>query len=314
MRFSSSQVIPTMKRKLSNLSIMMKSRSNSTLRILVVDGYQEKSRVEFEKTGLPLASSLYADMLSEQAQKENIKLKFDTIIPCQENFEYDSNSFSSYDGACFTGSSMSAYSKERDCTIQVEIMKDLFAKNISTFGSCWGIQIAAIAIGGKVELSPKGREVGVGRKVSVTPSGQSHPMFQGKKNVFEAFMSHSDEVTSIPDDRATVLAGNDHSIIQAMSVRHGDVESWFVQYHPEYDLKYFAGLISTRKKRMTDMGFFLKEDDIDLYVQELFDLHDDPKLKHLKWKYGIDEDMMDSDIKRREVRNWLKYLRDLKEK
>ena len=63
---------------------------------------------------------------------------------------------------------------------------------------------------------------------------------------------------------------------------------------------------------MTDMGFFLKEDDIDIYVQELYDLHENPELKHVKWKYGIDNDMMDSNVKRREVRNWLRYVKNLK--
>jgi len=298
---------------LRNLSTTTTAAPKTSLRILVVDGYQEKSREEFEKTGLPLASTLYSNMLREQGLFDDIHLEFDTIFPCQKGFQMKDTNLEDYDGACFTGSSMSAYSTDPDCTIQIEIMKDLFKRNISTFGSCWGIQIAAMAIGGNVELSPKGREVGIGRKVSVTESGKNHPMFRDKKNVFEAFMSHSDEVTTIPDsDVVEVLAGNDHSKVQAMSVQHGDTESWFVQYHPEYDLKYFAGLISTRKKRMTDMGFFLKEDDIDLYVQELCDLHENPELKHVKWKYGIDDDIMDTNIKRREVRNWLRYLRELK--
>ena len=35
-----------------------------------------------------------------------------------------------------------------------------------------------------------------------------------------------------------------------MSVVSGGTESWFVQYHPEYDLDYYAGLIATRVERM----------------------------------------------------------------
>jgi GMP synthase (glutamine-hydrolysing) len=69
-------------------------------------------------------------------------------------------------------------------------MKDTFACGVSSFGSCWALQIAAVALGGKVELNPKGREVGIGRKVSMTPEGRAHPMFAGKKSVFECFMSH----------------------------------------------------------------------------------------------------------------------------
>eukprot|EP00940_MAST-03C_sp_MAST-3C-sp2_P002128 g2128.t1 len=282
-------------------------RSASTLKILVVDGYQQKSRDEFEKVGLPFAADLYKKMLENQAPA-GWALDFHTIYPCAAGFDVPEGDFlSNFDGACFTGSSMSAYSEEEDCTRQVEIMRRLFQNDVSCFGSCWGIQIAAVALDGKVELNPKGREVGVGRKIMLTVEGQKHPMFDGKKTVFEAFMSHSDEVTRVPTG-ATITAGNDHSSVQAMSVPHGSTESWFVQYHPEYDLRYFAGLIATRKERMTSMGFFKNAADIDTYVAELYSLHDDQDLKHIRWKYGIDEDMLDDDIKQREVRNWLRFI------
>ena len=80
---------------------------------------------------------------------------------------------------------------------QVELMRRLFECGVSSFGSCWGIQIAAVALGGAVEISPQGREVGIGRKVSMTAEGRAHPMYTGKKSVFEAFMSHSDEVGGV---------------------------------------------------------------------------------------------------------------------
>jgi len=250
-------------------------------------------------------------MLRKQAPK-GVELDFETISPCTEGFVMpDNRDLSNFDGACFTGSSMSAYSEEDDCRRQVQIMQLLFENHITTFGSCWGIQIAAVALNGTVELNPRGREVGIGRKVSLTAEGRDHPMFAGKKAVFEAFMSHSDEVTKVPS-AAVVTAGNDHSSVQAMSVRHGETESWFVQYHPEYDFRYFAGLIATRKERMTSMGFFQTPEDIDTYVEELYALHDDPELKHIRWKYGIDEDMLNDDIKQREVRNWLRYAHGLK--
>ena len=35
-------------------------------------------------------------------------------------------------------------------------------------------------------------------------------------------------------------------------------------------------------------------------------------LKDIKWKYGIDDDMLNKDIKRKEVKNWLTYLASLR--
>ena len=61
---------------------------------------------------------------------------------------------------------------------QVDLMARTFETGVSSFGSCWGLQIAAVACGGKVELNPNGREVGVGRKVMLSGEGRDHPMFR----------------------------------------------------------------------------------------------------------------------------------------
>ena len=57
-----------------------------------------------------------------------------------------------------------------------------------------------------------------------------------------------------------------------------------------------------------DMGFFPSEEALHLYAQELKDLEADETRFDLKWKYGIDQDVMDGDIKLVEVRNWIKRL------
>jgi GMP synthase (glutamine-hydrolysing) len=192
-------------------------------------------------------------------------------------------------------------------------MRRTFDCGVSSFGSCWGVQIAAVALGGTVALSPKGREVGIGRKVSLTPEGRGHPMYTGKKSCFHAFMSHGDEVV-IPPSGAVITSSNDHSRIQGMAVTRNGTESWFVQYHPEYDLKYYAQLIGARKERMTAMGFFKNEEQIDLYVEDFTALHDEGAevRKDVAWQYGIDEDIWNMDLRQCEARNWLKHIASLK--
>lgn len=233
--------LPQSKRFL-NRSLSAVSASGH-LRILVVDGYAQKSREEFAEAKLPLASSLYKEMLQQQAPK-GTQLEFHTIFPCAPDYEAPTDrDLEQYDGAAFTGSSYSAYNEEEDVKCQIDLLLRTFKFGVSSFGSCWGIQIAAEALGGKVELNPKGREVGVGRNIFLTPEGRGHPMFSGKKNVFQAFMSHGDEVTQLPAG-AIVTASNDHSRVQAMTVTHLGTESWFVQYHPEYDLEYYARFLN----------------------------------------------------------------------
>ena len=37
-------------------------------------------------------------------------------------------------------------------------------------------------------------------------------------------------------------------------------------------------------------------------------LHQDPTRKDLAWKLGVDQDVMDKDFRRTEVRNWIERL------
>ena len=42
--------------------------------------------------------------------------------------------------------------------------------------------------------------------------------------------------------------------------------------------------------------------------EELEALHQDPSRKDLAWRLGIDEDVMNEDIRQMEVRNWIEQL------
>ena len=118
-------------------------------------------------------------------------------------------------------------------------------------GSCWGAQLAAVAAGGKCEANPKGREFGVGRKILLTTEGRSHPMYDGKHGVFDAFESHGDIITQLPEG-GVLLAGNAFSPVQALDVTHLNGRFWAFQYHPEYDFAEIGALAIVRKGDLSD--------------------------------------------------------------
>ena len=70
--------------------------------------------------------------------------------------------------------------------------KNIMEAGIPQIGSCWGIQLANYAAGGKVEPHPKGREMGIATKIRLTEEGKKHPMFNGKPEVYSHFVSHDD--------------------------------------------------------------------------------------------------------------------------
>ncbi|MDH3920546.1 MAG: type 1 glutamine amidotransferase, partial [Rhodospirillales bacterium] len=55
-------------------------------------------------------------------------------------------------------------------------------------------------------------------------------------------------------------------------------------------------------------GFFQDVEAAQDFVDKLEALHQDPTRKDLAWLLGIDEDVMNADIRRAEVRNWIEQL------
>jgi len=149
--------------------------------------------------------------------------------------------------------------------------------------------------------------MGIARKIALTPEGRGHPLYHGKATVFDAFISHEDEVTHLPRGGVT-LAGNAFTQVQALAITHKGGTLWAVQYHPEYDLHEIARLTYCRLERLTKMGFFKDEDAGRDYVNKLEALYQDPSRKDLAWLLGVDEDVMNEDIRLIEVRNWIERL------
>lgn len=175
------------------------------------------------------------------------------------------------------------------------------------FGSCWALQIAVVAAGGVVRKHPVGRELGIARKIRLTEEGLRHPMFQGKGPVFEAVCIHQDEVETLPVD-STLLASNDHSIVQAAEIRHGRGSFWGVQYHPEYDLHEIGHICLRYKEPLTEQGWFESTAAAEDFAAKLDALHAAPEdRKDLRWQLGIDTDVLDAAVRLREIRNWIDY-------
>lgn len=164
-----------------------------------------------------------------------------------------------------------------------------------------------MAANGVCAKNPNGREMGLARKISLSPEGRAHPMFEGKPSVFDAFTSHNDEITHIRPGGLN-LAGNDFTSVQAVAVRHLNGDFWAVQYHPEYDLHELARLTYCRRAKLVELGFFPDMKTADQYVDDLETLHIDPSRSDIAWRLGFDADVMDETIRHCETRNFIKYL------
>jgi GMP synthase (glutamine-hydrolysing) len=223
----------------------------------------------------------------------------------------DAPAIARYDGVAWTGSSLTL-TRPDDPRVarQLELARAVSAAGVPSFGSCWAVQLAAVAAGGACASNPRGREFGLARKIRLSPAGRSHPMFRGKPEVFDAFASHGDEVTKLPAD-ATLLASNDFSGVQAMAVERPGGSFWAVQYHPEYDLHEVARLCHLRAEGLVRQGTFRDLDAAHAWIEEIETLHRDPSRRDIAWRLGIDTDVLDPEVRCREVRNWIDYVATL---
>jgi len=272
------------------------------IRFLIVEGYTPQGRDAYDAAGMSLGDALYARMLTRwlPGAEYAVWRPRDSVNPPAgpEN----------YDAVLWTGSDLNAYHRDNPLVAaQVAFAARTFETGTPAFGSCWGLQVTATAAGGEVSPNPRGREIGVARRIQLTPEGREHPMLRGKPAVFDNFSSHLDEVTRVPAG-AVVLAGNDFTRVQAMEISHAEGVFWGVQYHPEYDLHDMTRLIASRAQRLSKEGFFLDADDLERYIGQLEGLHREPDRKDLRWQLDIGEDLISAEIRQLEFRNWLKYM------
>jgi GMP synthase (glutamine-hydrolysing) len=275
---------------------------DDSLHFLIIDGYPKESREQFESVGMTKAGLLYANLLLQHMPQATYDLIYSSDpgveLPEKENLH-------KYSGILWPGCNLTVYHEhDKRVTKMLDLVDRAYETGTPQFGSCWAAQIAVYVAGGEVKPHPKGREMGVARKIFLTREGLNHPMYEGKPIVFDGFISHDDEITKLPKG-GIALAANDFTDVQAVAVKHKNGVFWSTQYHPEYNLYELARLIVAREEKLIKQGFFKDQEDVMPYVQDLETIFNDPARKDLRWKYAIDDDLLLDSIRQREFANWL---------
>ncbi len=274
------------------------------LKFLIIDGYPKVSREQFEEVGMTPAGKLYAQLLLRHMPEAEYDILYTSdagvTIPNKDGLK-------KYDAVLWPGCNLTVYHvNDKRVKKMVSLCKDGFELGLEQFGSCWAAQLAVYIAGGDVAPNPKGREMGVARKVFLTEAGKKHPMYTGKTEVFDGFISHDDMITRLPEG-ATNLASNEFTEVQAVEVIYKNGVFWSVQYHPEYNLQELARLIIAREEKLTREGYFNSHEDLTNFAEDLETIFKDPSRKDLRWKLAIDEDLLSDNIRELEFANWLNY-------
>lgn len=273
--------------------------------ILVIDGYPKSDRENLAGCGMGTAGDLYITMLSRLCPGA----RFDVLYPSDADSSLAPGiEIGDYDGIAWTGCSLTIHdTSDERVGRHIELARAAYRSGVPQYGTCWGIQIAAVAAGGVVAPNPGGREMGVARKITLNATGRGHPLYEGKPTTFDGYVSHFDEVTHLPSG-GEVLAGNAFTRVHAITVHHGKGTFWGLQYHPEYDLYQMARLMYCRRAALTKEGFFTDEANALAVVDQFEKLHADPMDKALAWQLGVEADLLVDAVRHTEPRNWLERL------
>lgn len=124
-------------------------------------------------------------------------------------------------GIILSGGPASVYAKDAPLPDRA-----IFKMGIPVLGICYGVQLLAQFLGGKVEKGQK-REFGKG---TLTVLDTSCPLFDGLPETLQVWNSHGDRLTRLPKDFAVVATteNSDYAVIENRERRYLGL-----QFHPE---------------------------------------------------------------------------------
>ena len=145
-----------------------------------------------------------------------------------------------FDGFLSTGSPDSVYNSAPWIKTFKNFTQELYLNGHKHVGICFGHQMIAEALGGKVEKSA--RNWGIGIK-SIRLYSHTLWMEAKKQGPYSLIVSHEDQVVKLPAN-AKVIAGNDHCPVGMFTISD---RALGIQQHPEFSKEYLIASINSRR-------------------------------------------------------------------
>jgi GMP synthase (glutamine-hydrolysing) len=272
--------------------------------ILIAEGTPALWQAERAGFGIPSNFSLFASAV--QLHHPGVRCMLLNIAD-GEALPFGT-ALSDFAGVMIPGSPLHVYDPTPCVTRQIDFARAAFAAGVPVWGSCWGLQLAAVALGGSVRRNPRGRELPIARAITVTEAGRAHPLLASRPAVFDALCSHLDEIETLPPN-SRILAANELCAIQAIATQTPCRGSFVgTQYHPEHTLAVSAALIEMRATELVEEGFGAEPSEMVAIAADYRTLDAEPARRDLIWRYGIASEITDPIRRTTEIGNWLRTI------
>ncbi len=154
-------------------------------------------------------------------------------------------------GVVITGSAAFASEREPWSADAEEWLRPVAVSGTPVLGICYGHQLLAQALGGRVGPNPQGREMGTVTVDLGAAVRAGDPLLGHLPETAIVQASHIESVLSLPDG-ATRLGFN--AADENHAFRYGP-RAWGVQFHPEFDADVMRGYVEERADVLRDEGF-----------------------------------------------------------
>lgn len=195
--------------------------------ILQCDEVQDKFVVEY---------GTYLTMFSQLLHQVDSTLSFSVYNAVKEELPEPIDKVDAY---LITGSRHGVNDGHAWIAHLEQFIRHLHAAQKKLIGICFGHQLVAKALGGKVIKSPNGWGVGM----SVNTIAQAKPWMQPWQTNLNLVVSHQDQVVELPPE-TEILAHSDFCRFYMLQINQ---HFFTVQGHPEFSQAYSRALIDDRK-------------------------------------------------------------------
>lgn len=128
-----------------------------------------------------------------------------------------------------------------------ELLTYCVAKGTPVFASCFGFQLAVVALGGELVRDSANFEMGT-LPISLTPAADEDPLFHDTPDGFHAVSVHKERSPALPS--GTELLAYTEACPHAFKVN--DKPFWAFQFHPEVDRRTLVERLTIYKDLYTE--------------------------------------------------------------